>query len=179
MAKIMKWTAIISALLTAGCAVLSLYGNGDVFLTLAITFGTILYHILMRLLVGGAVHIIMKNRADGANKWYREKCFEKKLYEKLRVKRWKGKLPTYAPSTFSLKEHSISELIGASCQAELVHEIIILLSFLPLLAVKCFGAFWVFFATSLLSACVDGLFVMIQRYNRPRLRRLERNKIQR
>ena len=45
-------------------------------------------------------------------------------------------------------------------------------SFLPLLMVPLFGEFWVFFITSLLSALFDSLFVIAQRYNRPRMERL-------
>ena len=58
------------------------------------------------------------------------------------------------------------------CGAEVVHEIIMLCSFLPLLMVPLFGEFWAFFITSLLSALFDSLFVMAQRYNRPRLERI-------
>ena len=55
------------------------------------------------------------------------------------------------------------------CQAELVHETIALLSFLPIAAGIWFGAYPVFVATSLLSAGFDLLFVMMQRYNRQRI----------
>ena len=55
------------------------------------------------------------------------------------------------------------------CQSELVHETNIILSFVPLAASLCFGSFWVFFITSLCSAVFDLLFVMMQRYNRPRI----------
>ena len=56
--------------------------------------------------------------------------------------------------------------------AELVHEVIIVLSFLPVTAAVPFGALPVFVITSLLATCVDAAFVMIQRYNRPRVVRL-------
>ena len=58
------------------------------------------------------------------------------------------------------------------CGAEIVHEIIMVLSFLPLLAIPVFGAFPVFLITSVLAALFDGVFVMAQRYNRPRLVRI-------
>ena len=56
--------------------------------------------------------------------------------------------------------------------AELVHEGIIVLSFAPILASLAFGATWVFVLTSVLAACYDMLFVVMQRYNRPRILRL-------
>ena len=46
------------------------------------------------------------------------------------------------------------------------------LSFLPLLTVPLFDEFAVFFLTSLVAAMYDSIFVMAQRYNRPRLVRI-------
>ena len=46
------------------------------------------------------------------------------------------------------------------------------MSFLPLLAAVPFGAFWVFFLTSLGGALFDLSLVILQRYNRPRILRL-------
>ena len=65
--------------------------------------------------------------------------------------------------------HTWDEIAQAMCQAELVHEVIIILSFLPILAAIPFGALFVFVFTSILSAGYDAMFVMMQRYNRPRI----------
>ena len=54
----------------------------------------------------------------------------------------------------------------------MVHEGIIVLSFAPILASLAFGATWVFVLTSVLAACYDMLFVVMQRYNRPRILRV-------
>ena len=62
------------------------------------------------------------------------------------------------------------------CGAELVHEVIILFSFLPLLFTIPFGAFPVFLITSLLAAMYDSIFVVAQRSNRPRLVRILQKK---
>ena len=61
-------------------------------------------------------------------------------------------------------------------QIIMLHEVIIVLSFLPVAASVRLGAFWVFFITSLLAACYDGIFVVAQRYNRPRLVRIYERK---
>jgi hypothetical protein len=90
----------------------------------------------------------------------------------LGVKNWKRRLPTYDPRQFSLQENTASQVVQNMCGAEVVHEIIMLCSFLPLLTVPLFGEFWVFFITSTLAALFDSLFVMAQRYNRPRLERI-------
>ena len=81
-------------------------------------------------------------------------------------------MPTYAPELFSRERHTLEEIAMAMCQAEIVHEIIALLSFLPLAVVPWLGAFWVFLITSCLSAGGDLLFVILQRYNRPILLRV-------
>lgn len=138
----------------------------------AITFATTAYHFLMRLGIGYLIPKVTGYRFDYRHSWFQPKNWETALYKKLNVKRWKGKLPTYAPGQFSLASNSLSRIIQNMCGAEVVHEIIMLLSFLPLLAVPAFGAFPVFFVTSLLAALFDSLFVMAQRFNRPRLVRI-------
>jgi hypothetical protein len=83
-----------------------------------------------------------------------------------------GPMPTYDPESFDSRLRTWDEIAGAMCQAELVHEVIILLSFLPILASIPFGALPVFAITSVLAACYDGMFVIMQRYNRPRIVKL-------
>ena len=176
MAKGMKICAAVSTAAALVCVLLCLYLESSVLLTLAITFAATAYHFDMRLLVGVLVNGIFHNRMDCTHKWFRLRPFEATLYAALHVKRWKGKLPTYAPEWFSLRTHSPEEIAQAMCQAEIVHEIIVVLSFLPLCVVPRFGAFWVFLITSLLSAGFDLLFVVAQRYNRPRVLRLARRR---
>lgn len=172
MAKIMHGIAIGSLGLTViwGC----LYGwfRLGIWLTLAITFGTIAYHFWMRLAVGGVLNCCMKNRADYTKRWYQSRKVETALYRFLKVKKWKGKMPTYVPTVFSLKEHTYDEIAQAMCQSEVGHEMMMALSFLPLLAAIPFGALGVFLITSVAAAGIDGMFVIMQRYNRPRMIRL-------
>ncbi len=170
MKRVMTVGAILFTLLTVVFALLC-RKSGGVMLSLAITMGTFAYHFVMRLLVGGAVNAVFRNRMDASRPWFRVSAAEQKLYKKLRLSRWKGRLPTYDPAAFSLEQHTPEEILGATCQAEVVHELIMLLSFLPLLAAIPFGSFGVFLMTSLAAAVFDGLFVMLQRYNRPRLQR--------
>ena len=144
----------------------------DILLTLCITFGTIAYHFVMRLGVGAAVNGIFHNKMNYKRWWFRPRRFEKGLYRFLNVKRWKKFVPTYDLDAFSAKEHTFEELVQATCQAEVVHEIIVLFSFVPILFAIPFGALAVFLITSVLSAALDTVFVILQRYNRPRLVRV-------
>ena len=167
MPRIMKSAALLSGVLTVITTILyHTYGYG---LSLAITFGTTAYHFGMRLLVGAIFDQIMGNRVDYHKPWFRPLPWEAEVYDFLRVKKWKGRMPTYAPEQFSLKLHTPEEIVRAMCQSELVHETNVLLSFLPLGASVFWGAFWVFLVTSILAAGADLLFVIMQRYNRPRV----------
>ena len=139
---------------------------------LTITIGVTLYHFAMRLAVGAVVNLIMKNKANYKNVWFREKRFEKKLYHLLRVRKWRKHIPTYSPDTFDTNQKTVKEIVGATCQAEIVHEVIMVLSFLPIAAIPFLGGAEAIFITSFLSMLIDSVFVMLQRYNRPKLVRV-------
>lgn len=81
-------------------------------------------------------------------------------------------MPAYSPEMFSIQNHSWDEIAQAMCQAELVHETNMVFSFLPMIAVIWFSSFGVFLITSVCGAAFDLVFVMIQRYNRPRVVKL-------
>lgn len=170
-AWIMKAAAIFSGGLTLLTFLLCRFFPSGLLQSLAITFGTVFYHFAMRLLVGAVVPAFVGVGAEN-DFWFRRKGFEETLYRVLRVKQWKKHLPTYAPESFDLKKHSLEEIIHTCCCSEAVHEWIMLLSFLPVLAIPVFGAAWVFWITSTLAALLDGCFVILQRYNRPRLIRI-------
>ena len=142
----------------------------------AVTFGTIFYHLAMRLAIGSLVDAKYHNRMDYTKKWFQEKPFEKTLYKKLKVRKWKKHLPTLNPQDFDLKNRSLEEIIQVMCQAEIVHELIMPLSFVPVVFSIWFGSLDVFVITSCISFLFDGLLVIMQRYNRPRLIRLLKRK---
>ena len=108
-------------------------------------------------------------KANYKNLWFCEKSFESKLYSLIRVRRWKKHLPTYSPDTFDTSKKTVEELIGATCQAEIVHEIIMVLSLLPIALIPVLGGAIALISTSFLSMLFDSLFVILQRYNRPKL----------
>ena len=172
MDKKMKRIALLSTLFTILSFLLYKDMEKDLFLTLTITFGTIAYHFMMRLIIGTMINLLLNNHVDYRKRWFQVSAIEQKLYKKLNVKKWKGKMGTYDPSCFDRKIHSWDEIAQAMCQAELVHELIIVFSFLPIFAAIPFGALTIFVITSVLAACFDAMFVIMQRYNRPRIMRL-------
>lgn len=104
--------------------------------------------------------------------WFRPKRFEKALYARLGVKRWKSHIPTYNYDEFSLSKHTPEEVIQNMCYAEAVHEVIFAASYLPVLLGLMFSHVLLFLVTSCLFSIVHLFFVIVQRYNRPRLVRL-------
>ncbi len=159
MQKVMKNMAIISVALTMVSIVGYNIINWQFSLSFTITFGTISYHFCMRLFIGTLYNFFMNNKVDYNKKWFKVCKWEPYIYNKLQVKKWKRKMPTYDKTLFDSNIHSWEKIIQAMCQSELVHETIIVFSFLPLVLSIWFGTFWVFFITSVLSACYDLFFL--------------------
>lgn len=168
---VMKLTAIVTAAATILLTALYLQFAHSGLLTAAISVGTTCYHFSMRLMIGTLVPIIKRNHS-----WFNQQKWEFGLYRFLRVKSWKKHLPIYDPRQFSLEENTLEQVIWNMRRAEVVHCMIALFSFLPLLSVPFLGAFPVFLITSLLAAMFDSLFIIVQRYNRPRLERIFKKK---
>ncbi len=141
-------------------------------LSVAVTFGTIFYHLAVRLIIGGLIDAKYHNHMDYTRNWFQERAFEENLYRALKVKKWKRWMPTFNPESFDLKDRSVEEIIQASCQAEVVHEIIMPLCLVPILFSIWFGSLSVFIITSCAAFLFDSIFVIMQRFNRPRLMRL-------
>ena len=151
------------------------FTRSQVIFSVAITFGTIFYHLAMRLAVGYLVDARYHNQMDYTDytkKWFTERAFERKLYKKIQVKKWKKWFPTFNPQDFDLKGRSVTEIVQVTCQAEVVHEVNMVLSFVPIVFSIWFGSLGVFLLTSCAAFFFDSIFVIMQRYNRPRLIRL-------
>lgn len=172
MKKDMIMMTIISLVVLLVSGVVYYFTWNRVLFSVAITFGTILYHLAIRLAVGYLVDAKYHNRMDYTRKWFTERAFERKLYKKIRVKKWKKWFPTFNPQNFDLKSCSVEEIVQVTCQAEIVHEINMVLSFVPIAFSVWFGSIGVFVLTSCAAFIFDSIFVIMQRYNRPRLMRL-------
>ena len=174
MVRLLKIFPVAFLLATIAAGLLYKRTSLEIWLTLAITFGTTTYHFIMRWIVAFIYNSIMHNRADYRKRWYQVSQFEMKLYEKLHVKKWKNRMPTYNPSLFDPRQHTWEEIAQATCQAELGHETIVVLSFAPILAGPWLGGYPAFTITSILAAAFDMMFVIMQRYNRQRMVKLIR-----
>ena len=170
MAKKMKGFA--AAALLAAVAFTLLYRAGLAVLPLAVTFGTVAYHLCVRLVMGAVFNAVMGNRADYTRRWYQPKAWEPRLYDALGVRQWKSKMPTYASESFDPARHSWDEIAQAMCQSELVHDTNVLFRFVPILFSVWVGDAAVFIITSVLAAAFDMIFVIMQRYTRPTVIRI-------
>ena len=169
MKKIMKLLTIIFVISFLIFIMIYIKSRNENLLALTITLGTCAYHFLMRLIVGYVINGLYHNEMNYHRKWFQPRKWENRFYKKLKVKTWKDNMPTYDVETFSFELHSMEEIVMAMCQSEVVHEIIVVLSFVPILASIQFGEFVVFLITSILAAGFDMMFVIMQRYNRPRV----------
>lgn len=150
------------------------------FFTPAITCGTFAYHFVMRLTVASVFDLIPKSaRIYSSNKPFSAGEKERAFYEKLKIKKWKDKAFTFKKELFKINSENLSEVVYQMKKAELIHAVIIPLSYLSLLftlACDSFLYFWIFFATTFLTDFIDLSSVIIQRYNLSRLISLLKNK---
>lgn len=153
------------------------YKNG-VILWIGITAFTIMYHFWVRIIMGN-VSKLFKKHINYKRWWFKEKKFEKEFYELLHVKQWKDKALTYNPESFSLKEYSLEEIANTMAKSEVDHWINEVISLSTLLFAIPWGQFWIFLITAIAAMIFDAQFIVIQRYNRPRIVKiLEKEKIE-
>ena len=127
----------------------------------------------------GNISKLFKKHLNYKQKWFKERKFEKKLYKFLHVKDWKDKALTYNPESFSMKEHSLEEIANTMAKSEVDHWINEVISLSTLLFIIPWGLFWAFSISAIASMIFDSQFIIIQRYNRPRIVKLleRKNKI--
>ncbi len=169
------FTTYISALAAAAC--FALYYGGALhrgfILDIGITAFVIMYHFGGRLLVGCISNILP---FDYSQIWFRERKFEKKLYRLLRVRKWKERVLTFDPDSFSTEKNTYLEIAKTMTKSEVDHWLNELLSLTSLLFSLIWGQFWIFFITALAAMIFDLQFIIVQRYNRPIVLRVAKRK---
>lgn len=174
--------AVIAITLITSIICFTLYYRGintnkTIFLVAIVAF-TIMYHFWVRIIMGN-VSKLFKKSINYKQWWFKERKFEKKLYKFLRVKDWKDKALTYNPESFSMKEHSLEEIANTMAKSELDHWINEAISLSTLLFIIPWGLFWAFVISALAAMIFDSQFIIIQRYNRPRIVKiLERKQLE-
>ena len=137
-----------------------------------------MYHFGVRIIMGN-VSKLLKKHISYKQKWFKERKFEKKLYKILKVKNWKDKALTYNPESFSLENHSLDEIANTMAKSEVDHWINEAISVSTIFFSLIWGEFWIFLITALAAMIFDSQFIIIQRYNRPRIVKLIERKSKR
>ena len=154
-----------------------IYKNEVVLWTGIVAF-TIMYHFWCRIIMGNVTKLFQKH-INYKQWWFKERKFEKKLYKFLCVKKWKGNASTYNPELFSLKDHSLEEVANTMTKAEVDHWVNEIISLTTLLFIVPWGRCGIFLIQAIVAMIFDSQFIIIQRYNRPRVVKiLEKEKIQ-
>ncbi len=146
--------------------------NGAVLWTGIVAF-MIVYHFWGRIILGNVTKLFKPNPNSW---WFREKRFEKRLYELLFVGKWKDKALTYNPEAFSMKAHTLEEIAAVMTKSELDHWVNEVISLVSILFSLLWGKVWIFVITAIIAMLFDAQFIAIQRYNRPRVLRLAEKK---
>lgn len=140
-----------------------------VILWVGIVSFTIMYHLWLRIIMGNISKLF---RVNYKTFWFREKKFEKSLYKLLKVKRWKNKTLTYNPELYDVEKRTLEEIASTTAKSELDHLINVLIAFSTVFFGLIWGMTWIFALTAFFAAVFDAQFIVIQRYNRPRLIKL-------
>ena len=141
----------------------------EIFFNIAIVLGATAIHFFIMFLSAPIVFTIFRKRFNYSSAWFNQKSFEKSMYRVLRVKDWKSKVPAYDSREYSLKDHLPEEIIMNMCHAEVVHEVICVLSYIPILLGRVIGDYKILILTSMIFSCCHLPFIFIQRFNRPRI----------
>ena len=170
-AVFMYSTMVLTALIAALCFVLyysGLFASGVVLWTGIVAF-MILYHFGLRIFMGKLTVFF-----PISPQWllFRPLAFERKLYRLLRVKQWKGHVLTFEPENFDLQTRTLEQVAHTMCKSELDHWINELISLTSLLFSLLWGQFPIFLVTALAAMIFDAQFIVVQRYNRPKVLRL-------
>jgi hypothetical protein len=143
----------------------------EIVLWIGIVSFTILYHFWGRIILGN-ISKLFRRFISYKSWWFKERDFEKELYEKLQVKKWKKNALTYNPEQFDLKENSIEKVLQTMTKSEVDHWINELVSISTMFFGLLWGHTWIFVLTALAAMIFDAQFIIIQRYNRPRMIRV-------
>lgn len=166
--KIMHTFSFMFTLLTVILFTANNFINSGILLFSAVTCMTFAYHFDIRLVIGCIIPIF-KEKINVDSRYFKVSETEKNIYKKLNIKSWKSRVPTYNPDEFDIKKNSIEQLIINCCNSEIVHTANIFASYIPILFSIWFNSLPVFIITSVLASIYDLQFIVLQRFNRPRL----------
>ncbi len=160
---------IFQIVVSYSCFVLHEIIKMDWILIIGMIMGYTAIHFILMFITAPILFALFRMKYNYLHRWFAPKRFEEKLYQILKVKKWKNKIPTYDNAAYSLTKQNITKAIQMTCHAEIVHEVISVLSYLPILLGLVIPKVGLFVVLSFAFSVTHLLFSIVQRYNRPRL----------
>ncbi len=161
---------VIGATLVISLVCFVLYYGGffenSVLLWTGVVAFTIMYHLWLRIIMGNVTKLFKIHRNQ---RFFRELPFEKRIYKLLRVRKWKEKVLTYDPDAYDVKKHTLPEIANTMCKSETDHWINVIISLTTLLFSLLWGKLPIFLISAIAAIIFDSQFIVVQRYNRPRV----------
>jgi len=134
-----------------------------------VTSFTITYHFWLRIIMGNITKFFKINYNHW---WFKERSFEKYIYNLWQVKKWKKKALTYNPELFDVRKYSLEDIAYTMTKAETDHWINVIISVSTIAFGLIWGEIWIFILTAIIAILFDAQFIAIQRFNRPRVLKL-------
>ena len=129
----------------------------------------ILYHFGLRLLMG----VFTKHMGiNYTHPFFKQRSFEKKLYKFLRVREWRDKVLTFEPDEFLMSKRTLLQIANTMSKAETDHWINEIISITAIFFFLIWGMFPIFLITSVAAMLFDAQFIVLQRFQRPKVVRL-------
>ena len=129
----------------------------------------ILYHFGLRLIMGVFTKRI---GIEYTHPFFRQRKFEKKLYKLLRVREWRDKVLTFEPDEFLMSKRTLTQIANTMAKAETDHWINEIISVTAIFFSLIWGMFPIFLITSVAAMLFDAQFILLQRFQRPKVVRL-------
>lgn len=173
MYSVIALTVIISAV-CFGVYYSGFFANSAVLWTGIVAF-MILYHFGLRIYMG---NITKKWSITYNHPWFKQRNFEKKLYKLLKVRKWKDKVLTFEPEMYDFQSRTLHQLATTMAKSETDHWINEAISVISIFFLFIWGCPAAFIISAVAAMIFDAQFIVVQRYNRPIVLRLNLRKQQ-
>lgn len=137
--------------------------------------------------IAWVLHLLPEKYFDYKKKIFQVRSREKKFYEKIGIRAWKDKIPEmgqlcdfHKDKIASTEQKYIHKFLVETCYAEVIHVAMILIGLLiiPIIYFINPGYFWNFsFPLVIINTFLNLPPVLIQRYTRPKLLKLQEREL--
>ena len=169
---IFMYSTVAVMIAVALAAFIVYYGgfcDSNIVLWIGIVSFMIVYHFWVRLIMGA----ISKHWGiNYKHPWFKPLPFERGLYRFLRVREWRDKVLTFNPDEFLMAKRTLPQIADTMAKAEVDHWVNEIISITAIFFSLIWGAFPVFLLTSVAAMIFDAQFIVVQRFNRPKVVRL-------